>query len=62
VCGEDDGGESVVEGGAGGGRGIGSEMGWGMEGKWVFAKGLTVDLGEKKIVQCFAWDRTYLVP
>jgi len=29
-----------------------------MEGKWIFAGGLSVELGEK-IVQCF---RIYLVP
>ena len=61
MCGEDDGGESVVEGGAGGGGGIGSEMGWGVEREWVFDKGLSVELGEKKIVKYSVRDRIYVL-
>ena len=61
MCGEDDGGESVVEGGAGGGGGIGSEMGWGVEREWVFDKGLSVELGEKKIVKYSVQDRIYVL-
>ena len=49
MCGEDDGGESVVEGDAGGRGGVGSEIGWGVEGEWGFAKGLSVELGRRRL-------------
>ena len=48
MCRQDCGGESMVEGGASRRRGIGAEVGWGMEGEWVFTQGLNV---EKKITQ-----------